>query len=375
MAQQVIELAQALIRKPSWTPDDAGCQALITERLVHRGFQFMQRRFGEVDNALWWHGEGRPAMLFLGHTDVVPAGDLADWTHDPLSGEVIDGVLHGRGAADMKGSVAAMVVALEQFVETHADHPGCVALMLTSDEEGEAIDGVRKFMPMIAETRTFDWCLVGEPTSGEALGDTVRVGRRGSLNLNLVIHGTQGHVAYPQLADNPIFRAAALLDQLGRTRWDEGNADFPPTSFQISNLKAGTGASNVIPGDLHITANFRYSPESTPESLAMQLQALLERHQLEHTLTWQLSGEPFYCQDAEFRRHLAAAIHAETGREPEFNTAGGTSDGRFVAPCGVHTMELGGLNATIHKVNECQRTDDLVTLERIYRRLLAAMIR
>ncbi|WP_223789862.1 succinyl-diaminopimelate desuccinylase [Marinicella meishanensis] len=375
MEPEVITLAKQLIQKPSYTPDDAGCQPLLMNRLGGQGFSGEHHRFGAVDNVLMWHGEpAGPALLFLGHTDVVPPGDLDAWVHDPLSGLVQDGVLHGRGVADMKGSVAAMVLAMEKFVGEHPNHPGKVALMLTSDEEGEAVDGIKRFMPKIAEQHHFDYCLVGEPSSSEALGDTVRVGRRGSLHVEIEIRGKQGHVAYPQNADNPVFKAAAALDELGRFAWDDGMTDFPPTSFQISAIEAGAGAPNIIPGVMTITGNFRYAPVSSQDSLAAQLTALLERHGLDYSLQWTLSGEPFYCEDPKFRQALAASIEAITGRQPEFNAAGGTSDGRFVAPFGIATMELGPINKTIHRVNEQEKVSHLVQLENIYLDLIKRLL-
>ena len=375
MEPEVITLAKQLIQKPSYTPDDAGCQPLLMHRLEGQGFQGEHQRIGEVDNVLMWHGDSAgPALMFLGHTDVVPPGNLKAWTHDPLSAHVEAGVLHGRGVADMKGSVAAMVLAMEKFVGQYPNHPGKIALMLTSDEEGVAFDGVRKFMPMMAEKHHFDYCLVGEPSSSEVLGDTVRVGRRGSLHVIINIKGKQGHVAYPQNAANPIFLAAQAIDELGRFAWDVGNEDFPATSFQISNIKAGTGVPNIIPGVLNITANFRYSPESTQQSLAQQLQQLLDKHQLNYELTWQLSGEPFHCKDELYKQALNDSIKKITGVEPVFNTAGGTSDGRFVAPHGIATMELGPINKTIHQVNECEKVSHLVQLENIYLDLIQRLL-
>ena len=367
-------LAQALIRRPSFTPDDAGCQNMLAERLQQSGFTVEQQRFGDVDNVLMWHGEEGPALMFLGHTDVVPVGELSAWDYDPLAGEIKDDVLYGRGAADMKGSVAAMVVAMEKFVAEHPQHQGKLGLLLTSDEEGEAVDGVKQMMLLVAEKHNFDYCLVGEPSSSDWVGDTVRSGRRGSLHVYITIEGKQGHVAYPHLAENPIFTAAAALDALGRFEWDQGNDDFPPTSFQISNIQAGTGAANIIPGELQIQANFRYSPQSSQESLEQQLRGILDAHAFNYSLQWQLSGHPFFCDDPEFREVVAECIEAETGKKPVFNTAGGTSDGRFVAPFGVATLELGPLNATIHQVNECQAVDNLLVLERMYGRIIRKLL-
>lgn len=375
MEPEVITLARQLIAKPSYTPDDAGCQPLLMNRLSGQGFQGQHHRFGDVDNVLIWHGDSPgPALMFLGHTDVVPAGDIAAWDHDPLSAHVEAGILYGRGVADMKGSIAAMVLAIEKFVGENPNHPGKIALMLTSDEEGVALDGVKKFMPMIAEQHHFDYCLVGEPSSSQVIGDTVRVGRRGSLHVNIKVKGKQGHVAYPQNAQNPIFLAAEAIHQLGTHEWDQGNEDFPPTSFQISNMKAGSGVTNIIPGELELTANFRYAPTSTQESLAKQLQQILDRYEFQYDLEWILSGEPFHCQNETYKKALMASIEQTVGIRPEFNTAGGTSDGRFVAPLGIATMELGPINKTIHQVNECEKISHLVQLETIYLDLIKRLL-
>lgn len=375
MEPEVIGLAKQLIQKPSYTPDDAGCQPLLMNRLGGQGFQGEHHRFGEVDNVLIWHGDSPgPALLFLGHTDVVPPGDLSAWTHDPLAAHVEGGVLYGRGVADMKGSIAAMVLAMEKFVAQNPNHPGKVAMMLTSDEEGMALDGVRKFMPLMVAKHHFDYCLVGEPSSSNQLGDTVRVGRRGSLHAVITVRGKQGHVAYPQNADNPVFKAAAAIDELSRFEWDAGNADFPPTSFQISNIQAGTGVPNIIPGEMVVTANFRYAPCSSQETLSKQLQAILDKYQLNYSIDWQLSGEPFHCQDEQYKAALAASIKQITGLDATFNTAGGTSDGRFVAPHGVATMELGPINKTIHQVDEREKISHLVQLENIYLDLIHRLL-
>ncbi|GAA4814410.1 succinyl-diaminopimelate desuccinylase [Marinicella pacifica] len=375
MNAEVITLAQQLVQKPSITPDDAGCIPLLMNRMSGQGFQGHHHRFGEVDNVLIWHGnQPGPALLFLGHTDVVSPGNEADWTYPPFSGQLAEGLLHGRGAADMKGAVAAMVLAMEKFVATHKNHPGKIAIMLTSDEEGEATDGIQKFMPMMAKDHHFDYCLVGEPSSSEQVGDTVRVGRRGSLHVIITIEGKQGHVAYPELAENPVFTAAPFLAETADYVWDQGNADFPPTSFQVSNIRAGTGAANVIPGRLHITANFRYSPESSQTSLAKQLKGLLDKHGFDYQLDWALSGEPFHCKNDTFKTALKKAIQRFSDVEPEFNTQGGTSDGRFVAPLGIATMELGPINKTIHQVNECVPVKQLLQLENIYLDLIKRLL-
>ncbi len=380
MEPEVISLAKQLITKPSYTPDDAGCQPLLMNRLSGHGFQGEHHRFGEVDNVLIWHGDAQgPALMFLGHTDVVPPGDLSAWKHDPLSAHVEAGVLYGRGVADMKGSVAAMVLAMEKFVAQYPSHPGKIALMLTSDEEGVALDGVKKFMPLMAKKHHFDYCLVGEPSSSNVLGDTVRVGRRGSLHVTIKIKGKQGHVAYPQNAKNPIFLAADAIHKLGGFEWDQGNDDFPPTSFQISNIHAGSGVTNIIPGELEITANFRYAPTSSQASLSKQLRQLLDeyalkKYDLDCELDWQLSGEPFHCTDKKYKQALEASVLKVAGVKPEFNTAGGTSDGRFVAPHGIATMELGPINKTIHQVNECEKVSHFVLLENIYLDLIQRLL-
>ncbi len=373
---EVLDLTCALVERPSVTPDDAGCQGLLGVRLRHSGFAVESLRYGAVDNLWATHGTGRPVCVFLGHTDVVPSGPAAAWRSPPFVPTLRDGVLYGRGAADMKGAVAAMVLALEGFVAAHPDHPGTVALLLTSDEEGEARDGVRRVME---EFRTrgqrIDFCLVGEPSSRERLGDVIRVGRRGSLSGALTVRGVQGHVAYPELVRNPIHLAAPALAELAATRWDAGNAEFPPTSFQISNLHAGTGANNVVPGTLEALFNFRYCTQSTAASLRERVEALLARHGLDHSLRWDHSGEPFLTGDGPLRRAVVDAVGEVCGIVPEPSTGGGTSDGRFVAPLGAQVVELGPLNASIHQIDEGVRLADLERLPTLYgavlRRLLA----
>ena len=373
---EVLDLTCALVERPSVTPDDASCQGLLGVRLRHSGFAVESLRYGAVDNLWATHGTGRPVCVFLGHTDVVPSGPAAAWRSPPFVPTLRDGVLYGRGAADMKGAVAAMVLALEGFVAAHPDHPGTVALLLTSDEEGEARDGVRRVME---EFRTrgqrIDFCLVGEPSSRERLGDVIRVGRRGSLSGALTVRGVQGHVAYPELVRNPIHLAAPALAELAATRWDAGNAEFPPTSFQISNLHAGTGANNVVPGTLEALFNFRYCTQSTAASLRERVEALLARHGLDHSLRWDHSGEPFLTGDGPLRRAVVDAVGEVCGIVPEPSTGGGTSDGRFVAPLGAQVVELGPLNASIHQIDEGVRLADLERLPTLYgavlRRLLA----
>jgi succinyl-diaminopimelate desuccinylase len=365
----VLDLACDLIARRSVTPEDAGCQALIAGRLVAAGFAVEQLRYGEVDNLWATHGGDGPTLVFLGHTDVVPSGPEDAWSSPPFDPALRDGRLYGRGAADMKGSVAAMVVALERFVAQHPQHPGRVALLLTSDEEGPAnLDGVRRVAEAFrARGERLDWCVVGEPSSKERLGDLIRVGRRGSLSGTLTVRGVQGHVAYPEKASNPIHAFAPALAELAATRWDEGNADFPPTSFQVSNLNAGTGATNVIPGTLAAQINFRYSTASTAADLRARAEVILDRHGLDWRLDWNLSGEPFLSRAGGRLRETVRAVCLDLcGVEPEQSTGGGTSDGRFIAPLGAEVVELGPVNATIHKVDECVAVEELERLPGLY---------
>ncbi|CAM0999441.1 succinyl-diaminopimelate desuccinylase [Rhodanobacter sp. Root179] len=366
----VFELACELIRRRSVTPEDAGCLPLIGERLARAGFRVEHLRYGEVDNLWATHGDAGPTLAFLGHTDVVPSGPEASWQSPPFEPSVRNGRLYGRGAADMKGSVAAMVVALEQFVAAHPAHRGRVGLLLTSDEEGPTnLDGVRRVVEHFRERgERIDWCVVGEPSSKERLGDLIRVGRRGSLSGTLVVRGVQGHVAYPEKALNPIHAFAPALTELAAERWDEGNDNFPPTSFQFSNLNAGTGATNVIPGELTALINFRYCTASRAEHLRARTEAILQRHGLDFALDWNLSGEPFLTPTGGVLRETVVAVCRELcGIDPEQSTGGGTSDGRFVAPMGAEVVELGPVNATIHKVDECVDVADLDALPALYR--------
>ncbi|CAM5599692.1 succinyl-diaminopimelate desuccinylase [Rhodanobacter lindaniclasticus] len=374
----VLEIACDLIRRRSVTPEDAGCQRLIAARLQRAGFRVEHLRHGEVDNLWATHGTDGPTLAFLGHTDVVPSGPEAAWQSPPFEPVVRNGRLYGRGAADMKGSVAAMVVALEQFVIAHPDHRGRIGLLLTSDEEGPTnLDGVRRVVEHFrASGERIDWCVVGEPSSKERLGDLIRVGRRGSLSGTLHVRGVQGHVAYPEKALNPIHAFAPALAELAAVRWDEGNGDFPPTSFQVSNLNAGTGANNVIPGELAALINFRYSTASTADELRMRTESILRRHGLDFALEWNLSGEPFLTPQGGVLREAVVAVCRELcDLDPEQSTGGGTSDGRFIAPLGAEVVELGPVNATIHKVDECVDVADLEQLPALYRavceRLLA----
>jgi succinyl-diaminopimelate desuccinylase len=365
----VLDLTCELIRRRSVTPADAGCLPLIGERLARAGFRVEHLRYGEVDNLWATHGTDGPTLAFLGHTDVVPPGPESAWRSPPFEPTISDGLLYGRGAADMKGSVAAMVVALEQFVAAHPAHRGRVGLLLTSDEEGVAIDGVRKVAEHFrGHDERIDWCVVGEPSSKARLGDLIRVGRRGSLSATLTVRGVQGHVAYPEKALNPIHAFAPALAELAAERWDAGNGDFPPTSMQVSNLNAGTGANNVIPGELTALFNFRYSTASRAEDLRARSEAILRRHGLDFRLDWQLSGEPFLTPvGGALRETVLATCRELCGIEPEQSTGGGTSDGRFIAPLGAEVVELGPVNATIHQVDECVAVADLDKLPSLYR--------
>lgn len=365
----VLELAIDLIRRRSVTPDDAGCQSLIAERLERVGFRVEHVRFGNVDNLWAVHGQNdAPTLVFLGHTDVVPSGPEDAWSTPPFEPVVQDGMLHGRGAADMKGSVAAMVVALEHFAAANPDHAGRVALLLTSDEEGVAIDGVRKMADVLRERdERIDWCVVGEPSARERLGDLVRVGRRGSLSATLTVRGVQGHVAYPDKARNPIHALAPALAELTAEHWDDGDDDFPPTSMQFSNIHAGTGANNVIPGELTALFNFRYGTASDAEGLRDRVATILDRHGLDWHIDWHDSGRPFLSPpDGRLRETIVSACREHLNVEPDQDTGGGTSDGRFIAPLGAEVVELGPVNATIHKVDECVAVADLEQLPAVY---------
>lgn len=373
----VLALSVELIRRRSVTPDDAGCQVLVAERLARAGFRIEPLRYGEVDNLWATHGEDGPTLAFLGHTDVVPSGPEDAWRSPPFEPILRDGRLYGRGAADMKGSVAAMVVALEQFAAVHPRHRGRVGLLLTSDEEGPAnLDGVRRVAEHFRATgERIDWCVVGEPSSKERLGDLIRVGRRGSLSGSLTVHGVQGHVAYPDQAKNPIHAFAPALAELAAERWDEGNEDFPPTSFQVSNLNAGTGAGNVIPGSLSALFNFRFGTASRAEDLRERSEAILRRHGLDFGLAWNLSGVSFRTPAGGLLRETVAAVCRELcGIEPEQSTGGGTSDGRFIAPLGAEVVELGPVNATIHQVDECVVLEDLQRLPDLYQAICARLL-
>lgn len=370
-----LELACELVRRPSVTPEDQGCQELIAERLAAIGFTVEPMPFGEVQNLWARRGTEGPLLCLAGHTDVVPAGPLDLWDSDPFDPVIRDGMLHGRGAADMKGSVAAMVTAVESFVAAHPDHPGSIAFLLTSDEEGPAVNGTVKVVERLRQRgEHIDYALVGEPSSRERLGDSIKNGRRGSLSGFLTIHGKQGHVAYPHLAKNPFHAAADALAALCTEVWDQGNAYFPPTSFQIANLNMGTGAENVIPGQLEAQFNLRFSTELDPETIKRRVRAILDRGDFDYELSWRLSGYPFLTTPGELVEAARAAIREICGIETELSTSGGTSDGRFIAPTGAQVVELGPLNATIHQVDECVAIEDLERLHRIYGRVIKRLL-
>ncbi|MEW6352952.1 MAG: succinyl-diaminopimelate desuccinylase [Pseudomonadota bacterium] len=372
---ETLELLKDLIARPSLTPHDAGCQQAIAARLAPLGFKIEHLRFGAVDNLWARRGTQAPLFAFAGHTDVVPTGPLDQWTSDPFTPTLRDGYLYGRGAADMKGGVAAMVTAVERFVREHPRHHGSIAFLITSDEEGPSVDGTVKVVEHLeARNEKIDWCVIGEPTCVQTVGDTIKNGRRGSLTGKLIVHGTQGHVAYPHLAANPIHLCAPALADLCMQTWDQGNEFFPPTTFQISNVHAGTGADNVIPGDLEIVFNFRFSTEVTPEQLKKRVENLLQKHQLNYDLEWRLSGQPFLTPKGALVDAARAAIKEISGIDTQLSTSGGTSDGRFIAPTGAQVLELGVVNASIHKLNECVSVTELDTLSLYYQRVLEKLL-
>ena len=363
----VLELTQALIERRSITPDDAGCLDLIGGRLAKAGFHCESLRYGDVDNLWATHGEGSPVLVLLGHTDVVPPGPREGWASDPFAPEVRDGVLYGRGAADMKSGVAAFVIAAEQFVAAHPNHHGTLAILLTSDEEGVAIDGVRRVADTLrSRGQRIDWCITGEPSSKDTLGDLVRVGRRGTLSAKLLVRGIQGHVAYPEKARNPIHQALPALAELSARRWDDGYETFPPTSFQITDTHAGNGANNVIPGQLDVLFNLRFNPNWSAERLEQVCETVLKSHGLDYAIEWQRGGEPFFTPEGELRAAVRDVLTEVSGSVPEESTGGGTSDARFIAPLGAHCVEIGPVNASIHKVDECVRVDELERLPGLY---------
>lgn len=370
-----LELAKQLIERASVTPDDAGCQPLMMTRLEALGFQCQTLRFEDVDNFWAVRGDQGPLLCFAGHTDVVPTGPQSEWNNPPFQPVIQDGMLHGRGAADMKGSLAAMVTACERFVAAHPDHQGQIAFLITSDEEGPSVNGTVKVVEWLQEQQqAIDWCIVGEPSSTDRVGDIIKNGRRGSLGAVMTVRGIQGHVAYPHLASNPIHKAAPALAELAAEQWDEGNEFFPATSFQISNIEGGTGATNVIPGELRVVFNLRYSTETTHEQLQQRIEAILNRHELDYHIDWNLSGKPFLTAEGALVDACRDSIQAVTGEQTTLSTAGGTSDGRFIAPTGAQVVELGPVNATIHKVDECVSAEDLNTLSEMYQGILERLL-
>ena len=370
----VIELTQQLIRRPSLSPDDAGCQAILIERLKALGFTIEPMNIGDTLNVWAWRGQGE-TLAFAGHTDVVPTGDASRWINPPFEPTIRDGMLYGRGAADMKGSLAAMIVAAERFVTSNPNHKGRLAFLITSDEEASATNGTVKVVEaLMARKERMDYCLVGEPSSTEIVGDVVKNGRRGSMTANLTVHGVQGHVAYPHLADNPVHRALPALNELVATEWDQGNEFFPPTSMQIANVQAGTGSNNVIPGECFVQFNFRFSTELTDAMIKQKVQELLDRHQLRYTLEWNVSGQPFLTSRGKLVDAVVNAVEHYNEIKPQLLTTGGTSDGRFIARMGAQVVELGPVNATIHKINECVKAADLQLLSRMYQRIMEQLI-
>jgi len=360
-----------LIERKSVTPDDAGCQTLIAEKLAAAGFTIEHMRFGDVDNLWATRGEAKPVFCFAGHTDVVPPGPEEGWESDPFKATIVGDMLRGRGAADMKSALAAMVDAATDFVNEHPDHEGTIAFLITSDEEGRAQEGTKAAIKALnSRGEVIDWCVIGEPSSTTALGDVVKVGRRGSLSGMLTVHGTQGHVAYPHLADNPIERFAPVLQELCAATLDEGNEFFPPSSFQVVQLKSGTGFPNVTPGELFTRFNFRYSTVWNHEQLKEHVASILDRHELKYTLEWHLSGEPFLTEGGDLVAAVQQAVEKVTGLEPELSTTGGTSDGRFISPAGADVVEFGALNATIHKANEEIRIADIPLMRQTYLEIL-----
>jgi len=375
MKNPVIELAQALIQRRSITPEDAGCQAMMNERLAALGFNIESLFFTDTLNTWARKGQQSPHFCFAGHTDVVPTGPEQSWQHPPFSGLVENGMLHGRGAADMKGSLAAMIVATERFVAKHPDHKGSISFLITSDEEGPFINGTTKVIDTLEQRgEKIDMCLVGEPSSRNMLGDVVKNGRRGSLTGFLKVKGVQGHVAYPHLAKNPIHLAAPALSELSQTQWDNGNAFFPATSFQVSNINGGTGAGNVIPGELEIQFNFRFSTEVTHQQLQQRVNTILQDYDFDYELNWIVNGQPFITEGGPLIEATVAAIKSVTGLDTALETSGGTSDGRFIAQTGAKVIELGPRNETIHKVDECVSTDDLIELCDIYEQILEKLL-
>lgn len=370
-----IAFTQDLIRRQSVTPEDADCQAMLAERLGRLGFKAEPMNFGEVQNIWLRKGSEAPLFVFAGHTDVVPTGPENAWTHPPFAAEIHDDMLYGRGSCDMKGSIAAMVTACERFIDQHPDHRGSIGFLITSDEEGPAINGTVKVVETLeARNEKIDWCLVGEPTSSSTVGDVIKNGRRGSLGAKLTVKGRQGHVAYPHMAINPIHRLAPALAELTAMEWDQGNEFFPPTTFQVSNINGGTGATNVIPGHVDLLFNFRFSTEVTADELKQAVESVLNRHELDYEIEWTLSGNPFLTPEGELVDAMVAGISEVMGIDTELSTSGGTSDGRFIAPTGSQVVELGPLNATIHQVDERVHVSELDNLSAIYEAILKNLL-
>ena len=372
---RTLDLTKNLINRKSVTPEDAGCQELMVNILKPLGFRIEDLTFADTKNIWARKGTAEPLFCFAGHTDVVPSGPEQNWQTPPFEATEKNGYVHGRGAADMKGSLAAMLVATENFVKTNPQHKGSIAFLITSDEEGPFINGTTKVIDTLeARNEKITWCLVGEPSSTNEVGDVVKNGRRGSLTGDLLVKGIQGHVAYPHLARNPIHESTLALAELANTHWDNGNSSFPPTSFQISNINGGTGAGNVIPGELKICFNFRFSTEVTDQQLITRVTTVLDAHKLDYDINWTFNGQPFLTNSGELVQATQQAIKNCTGRETLLSTAGGTSDGRFIAPTGAQVIELGPVNATIHKIDECVKIDDLDTLANIYQDILKRLL-
>jgi succinyl-diaminopimelate desuccinylase len=372
---RTLQLTQELISRQSVSPHDGGCQALMIARLQALGFEVETLRFGPVDNFWAKRGRGGPVFCFAGHTDVVPSGPLDEWHTDPFQPVIKDGVLYGRGAADMKSGLAAMLTASEAFVGQYPGHRGTIAFLITSDEEGPSVDGTRRVVEVLRERKErIDWCLVGEPSSEQTLGDTIKIGRRGSLSGRLTVHGVQGHIAYPHTADNPVHALAPALAELAARTWDQGNEHFEPTSFQVSNISAGTGAPNVIPGELRARFNLRFSTQQTVEGLKALVEEILDRHRVKYTLEWFISGYPFITAPGALSEAAMRAVQEQLKIVPKLTTGGGTSDGRFIAPMGAQVIELGVINESIHKVNESVKIADVDQLHAVYRRTLELLL-
>ena len=375
-SSKTLELTLDLMARNSVTPEDGGCQNVMMERLRASGFEVEPLRYGNVDNFWARHGGGKgPVLCFAGHTDVVPTGPLEEWQSHPFVPTIRDGLLYGRGAADMKSGLAAMITATEEFLRRHPQHKGTIAYLITSDEEGPSVDGTKKVVEiLISRKEKIDWCVVGEPSSEKVLGDTIKIGRRGSVSGRLTVHGVQGHVAYPHLAENPVHTLAPALAELTSRVWDQGNEHFQPTTFQVSNLNAGTGAPNVIPGELKARFNLRFGPVQTIQGLRATVEGILSKHKVRFTIEWYVSGEPFYTPPGKLSAAAVAAIQDITGLTPKLTTGGGTSDGRFIAPMGAQVVELGVTGTTLHKVNENIRVQEIDQLHGIYLRLLERLL-